>query len=53
LSKVEALAGRFARELSADLKTALAKEDAAEFERLLDDAPRRPALWLAREHFRW
>lgn len=50
VAKLEGLSGRFARELVAELKAA---PDQAALERLLDDAPRRPALWLARDYFRW
>ncbi|MCE9595392.1 MAG: hypothetical protein K8S98_14490 [Planctomycetes bacterium] len=53
VAKLEAMPGRFARELVADLKAAQAKDDAATFERLLDEAPRRPLLWLARDYFLW
>ncbi|MCC6409691.1 MAG: hypothetical protein IT453_21230 [Planctomycetes bacterium] len=53
VAKVEALSGRFARELAVELKAALERNDAEAFERLLDTAPRRPALWLARDYFLW
>ncbi len=52
-AKIDALPGRFPRELAADLKSALAKGDSVAFEKLLDEHARRPTLWFAREFLHW
>jgi hypothetical protein len=50
-SKLAALKGPFAAELAQELRDAAA--DSERVAAVLADAPRRPARWLVREHFRW
>jgi len=51
LAKLTTLKGPFAAELAADVREATG--DSKRLAELLREAPRRPARWLIREHFRW
>lgn len=50
---LRSLEGRFPEELVAELEPAVEAADWAAVERLLEAAPRRPLVWLVREHFGW
>ncbi len=50
-TKLAALKGPFAAELASDLREA--EGDRERTAQLLREAPKRPARWLIREHFRW
>lgn len=51
MTDLEALKGKFAEELVAELRAA--SEDEGAFEALIEKGAERPRLWLAREYFGW
>ncbi len=51
IAKLAALKGPFAAELASELREA--SGDDARVVQVLREAPKRPARWLIREHFRW
>ena len=53
LERLEVLDGAVVASLVADLRAAHEAGDYDEFETLVDDAPKRPGAWLAREYFGW
>ncbi len=53
VTALEALPGRFPRELAVDLRAALDSADEPQFTAHVQTAAERPARWLARAHFGW
>jgi len=51
--RLDQLAGAFPAEIAAELRAAAAAGDASAAQTLLESAPDRPRLWLARQYFGW